>query len=184
MRTATAEVAVQRGPDLDVGRIRLRHSAAALIGSGNAIAAFSASSAMNACCSGCGSLSFPSPSMVVTSRSATAHSGVSQEATARRREARCRRAFIGATAEMRPGHAQGGPRSMLRQRRIGSASDVGLDAIEAESNARIAAATSRLRPVAELLDDLADFGNMSRRNWSNCSGVHRQSPRRPVQPTA
>ena len=88
--------------------------------------------------------------MVVTSLSATDHSGVSQAATAQIVDDDVAgAAFIGAAAEMRTGHAERSAQDG-EQRSIGIGIDIGLDAIEAESNAGTWKMSALLRLVRRI----------------------------------
>src|SRR6266404_4177206 len=156
MRTATAKIAVQRAPDLFAGRTRVSHQerSRAHQDSGNAIATLQGLLGDERALQGMRLLRAPQPfdggDVLIRNRP-------------QRRVARGDRmiadndvagaAFIGAAPEMWPGHAEL-PAQDIEQRTIGIGVDIGLDAIEAESDTWHRRDDLDLRLVAEFLDDL------------------------------
>ena len=69
-------------------------------------------------------------------------------------------AFVAAAAEMRAGHAKR-PAQGRQQRELGIGIDIGLDAIEAKSDARHRNWALLLRLVGELFDDGSPFNDIA-----------------------
>src|ERR1700754_169980 len=166
VRTAAAKIAIERGSDLPVRGIRvfLQQRGCADQNAGDAVAALQRllgdESGLQRMRQLGGSQSFDCSDVLVRDGPqrciARRHSMIADHDIASA-------AFIGAAAEMRPRHPQRAAQN-VEQRPVGIGVDLGLDAIEAKSNAHCGLSPKRLTTSAHFTMSL-------RRYLSNSSGV-------------